>query len=245
MEALPGPSGMRRLMSTRVGGGVVVGKGRGWMVAVRHAPRMWLALRGGAVVGSPGRMWVWVALHRALLVGRRLVVIELVVLVIVETIALHTLRGVGAPVCMTGRARRAVVGRGKRRLRARRTEPTGARGGGSVLLARRGSAANGLTYHGRVSDVGSGCGGGLGKLTPAAAGRAGPRGGGDWTAAYWTTALHENWTRQIKQNQKINHTTRRETVGDDTYKSAVMRQREREIQEWETLQSSKMQTAIK
>ncbi len=57
------------------------------MVAVRHAPRMWLALRGGAVVGSPGRMWVWVALHRALLVGRRLVVIELVVLVIVETIA--------------------------------------------------------------------------------------------------------------------------------------------------------------
>ncbi len=76
------------------------------------------------------------------------------------------------------------MGRGKRRLRARRTEPTGARGGGSVLLARRGSAANGLTYHGRVSDVGSGCGGGLGKLTPAAAGRAGPRGGGDWTAAY-------------------------------------------------------------
>lgn len=171
-------------MSSRVGGGVVVGRGRGRSVAVRHAPRMWLALRGDAVAGSPGGMWVWVVLHRALLIGRRLVVIELVVLVIVETVTLHTLRGAGAPVRMTGRARRAVVGRGKWMLGSRRTEPTGGRGGGSVLLARRGGATDGLTDNGRVGDVGSGRGGGLGKLTPAAAGRAGPRGGGDWTAAY-------------------------------------------------------------
>lgn len=171
-------------MSSRVGGGVVVGRGRGRMVAIWHTPRMWLALRGGAVAGSPGGMWVRVALHRALIVGRRLVVIELVVLVVVETVTLHALCGVRAPVRVTGRARRAVVGRGKRGLGAGWTEPTGGRGGETVLLAWRGGAANGLTDHGRVGDVGSGRGGGLGKLTPAAAGRAGPRGGGDWTAAY-------------------------------------------------------------
>lgn len=141
-------------MSSWVGGGVVVGRGRRRTVAVRHAPRMWLALRGGAVAGSPGGMWVRVALHRALLVGRRLVVIKLVVLVIVETVALHALRRAGAPVRVTGGARRAVVGRrrvvvrGKRGFGAGRTEPTGGRGGESVLLARRRGAANGLTDHG-------------------------------------------------------------------------------------------------
>lgn len=99
MEALPGPSGMRRLMRSRVVGGVVVRRGRGRTIAIWHAPRV--ALRGGAVAGSPGGMWVRVALHRALLVGWRFMVIELIVLVIVETVALHTLRRVGAPVSMT------------------------------------------------------------------------------------------------------------------------------------------------
>lgn len=129
---------------------------------------MWLALRGGAVAGSPGGMWVRVALHRALFIGRRLVVIELVVLVIVETVALHALRRAGAPVRVTGGVRRAVVGgrwmvvRGKRGFRAGRAEPMGSRSGETVLLARRGSAANGLTDHRRVGDVGSGRSGGLG-----------------------------------------------------------------------------------
>lgn len=166
MEALPGPSGMRRLMRSRVGGGVVVRRGRGRTVTVRHAPRV--ALRGGAVAGSPWGMWVRVALHRALLVRWRLVVIELVVLVVVETVALHTLRRTRAPVRMTGGAGRAVVGRrwvvvrGKRGLGAWRTEPTGGRGRETVLLAGRGGATDGLTDHGRIGDVGPGRSRGLG-----------------------------------------------------------------------------------
>lgn len=166
MEALPGPSGMRRLMRSRVVGCVVVRRGRGRTIAIWHAPRV--ALRGGAVAGSPGGMWVRVALHGALLVGWRFMVIELIVLVIVETVALHTLRRAGAPVSMTGGAGRAVVGRrrvmvrGKRGLRARRTEPTRGRGRQSVLLAGRGGSPDGLTDHGRVGNMGPGRSGGLG-----------------------------------------------------------------------------------
>lgn len=153
-------------MRSWVGGGVVVRRGRGRTIAIWHAPRV--ALRGCAVAGSPGGMWVRVALHRALLVGWRLVVIELIVLVIVETVPLHTLCRAGAPVRMTGGAGRAVVGRrrvvvrGKWGLGARRTEPTGGRGRQSVLLAGRGGAPDGLTDHGRVGNVGPGSSGGLG-----------------------------------------------------------------------------------
>lgn len=216
MKALPGPSGMGWLMRSRVGGGVVVCSGRGGTVAVRHASGVWLTLRWGSMTGSPGGMGVRVGLNRALLVGWRFV-IELVVLVVVETVPLHILWRAGGPVRMPGRT---VVGRGRVavggywRFRARWRKPTWCGGRESVLLAWRGGAY-GFTDHGRIGDMRPGRSWGLGQLTPAAAGCAGPGGWGDWTPAYWTTALHENGTRQIKQNDKINHTTRRKTVGDD------------------------------
>lgn len=69
-----------------------------------------MALRRGVVAGSPRGMGVRVALHRALLVGWRLVVIELIVLVVIEAVTLHALCRLGAPVCMSAGAGRAVVG---------------------------------------------------------------------------------------------------------------------------------------
>lgn len=97
-------------MSSRVSGRVVVRRGRRRAVAIWHAPRVRLALRRGVVAGSPGGMRVRVALHGALLIGRRLMVIELIVLVVIEAVALHALCSPGAPVCMSARAGRAMVG---------------------------------------------------------------------------------------------------------------------------------------